>query len=234
MKLADIAFAAGFSSVRQFNETVGEVFAMTPTALRATAHHHPAPAASTALTLNLPYRKPVRPWDFHLPRRPRHPGDRGRHADVVRPLPAAPPRRCPVHAWSTTPAPRGGRWCSPSAAVDLRDLPALLSRVRRLFDLDADPVAIDNALAADPRLSAAVAAAPGMRMPGALDPQELLIRAMIGQQITVAAARTALTQLSAAGSASLVAGDGLGPDVPHARSRSRRPAGNCCAGRNAE
>ena len=81
--------------------------------------------------------------------------------------------------------------------------------MRRLFDLDADPVAIDDALAADPRLSAAVAAAPGMRMPGALDPQELLIRAMIGQQITVAAARTALTQLSAAGSASAVAGDGL-------------------------
>jgi AraC family transcriptional regulator of adaptative response / DNA-3-methyladenine glycosylase II len=94
-------------------------------------------------------------------------------------------------------------------AVDLRDLPSLLSRVRRLFDLDADPVAIDAALGADPRLAAAVASAPGIRMPGALDPQELLIRAMIGQQITVAAARTALTQLSAAGSPSMTAGDGL-------------------------
>ncbi|BAS08380.1 probable bifunctional transcriptional activator/DNA repair enzyme AlkA [Arthrobacter sp. Hiyo4] len=89
-------------------------------------------------------------------------------------------------------------------AVDLRDLPALLSRVRRLFDLDADPVAIDSALSQEPRLSASVASAPGIRMPGALDPQELLIRAMIGQQITVAAARTALTQLAAAGSPSAV------------------------------
>lgn len=94
-------------------------------------------------------------------------------------------------------------------AVDLRDLPALLSRVRRLFDLDADPVAIDSALVEDPRLAASVAAAPGIRMPGAVDPQELLIRAMVGQQITVAAARTALTQLAAAGSASLVPGEGL-------------------------
>jgi AraC family transcriptional regulator of adaptative response / DNA-3-methyladenine glycosylase II len=93
--------------------------------------------------------------------------------------------------------------------VDLRDLPALLSRVRRLFDLDADPVASDGALGADPRLSASVAAAPGIRLPGALDPQELLIRARVGQQITVAAARTALTQLAAAGSPSGAPGDGL-------------------------
>jgi AraC family transcriptional regulator of adaptative response / DNA-3-methyladenine glycosylase II len=81
--------------------------------------------------------------------------------------------------------------------------------VRRLFDLDADPEAIDAALAADPRLAASVAGASGMRMPGALDPQELLVRAMVGQQITVAAARTALTQLSAAGSPSSTAGEGL-------------------------
>jgi AraC family transcriptional regulator of adaptative response / DNA-3-methyladenine glycosylase II len=94
-------------------------------------------------------------------------------------------------------------------AVDLRDLAPLLSRVRRLLDLDADPVAIDGALAADPRLAASVAHTPGMRMPGAVDPQELLIRAMIGQQVTVAAARTALARLSAAGTASTVPADGL-------------------------
>ena len=94
-------------------------------------------------------------------------------------------------------------------AVDLRDLSSLLSRVRRLLDLDADPVAIDATLAGDPRLAAGVAGTPGMRMPGAVDPQELLIRAMIGQQITVAAARTALVQLSPAGSDSPVPADGL-------------------------
>ena len=61
----------------------------------------------------------------------------------------------------------------------------------------------------DPRLAASIAATPGIRMPGAVDPQELLVRAMIGQQITVAAARTALIQLSAAGSGSVVPADGL-------------------------
>jgi AraC family transcriptional regulator of adaptative response / DNA-3-methyladenine glycosylase II len=88
--------------------------------------------------------------------------------------------------------------------------------VRRLFDLDADPVAIDSALAEDPRLANSVASAPGMRLPGAVDPQELLVRAMIGQQVTVAAARTALTQLSAAGSPSLMPADGLSRLFPTA------------------
>jgi AraC family transcriptional regulator of adaptative response / DNA-3-methyladenine glycosylase II len=68
-----------------------------------------------------------------------------------------------------------------------------------LFDLDADPVAVDEALASDARLCPSVRDTPGIRVPGAVDPQELLIRAMIGQQITVAAARTALSQLSDAG-----------------------------------
>lgn len=208
MKLADIAFASGFSSVRQFNDTMVEVFAMTPTALRATARHHPPGTAATALTLNLPYREPFDPGVFTFL--------------AVRALPGI-EAGTPTSYARTLRLPHGDARFSVNyddgapgrpltltiGAVDLRDLPALLSRVRRLFDLDADPVAIDSALAVDPRLAAAVARVPGMRMPGALDPQELLIRAMMGQQITVAAARTALTQLSAAGSPSLVPGEGL-------------------------
>ena len=223
MKLADVAFAAGFSSVRQFNETIGEVFAMTPTALRATAlrgtavrgstvrgtaSHHRAPAATTALTLNLPYREPFDPGVFDFLAVRAIPGiEAGTAMSYARTL------RLP-HADAsfgvTYDAGAPGRpLVLTIGAVDLRDLPSLLSRVRRLLDLDADPVAIDSALAEDPRLAPAVKAFPGMRMPGAVDPQELLIRAMIGQQITVAAARTALTQLSACGSESLVPADGL-------------------------
>ncbi|CAN7293361.1 helix-turn-helix domain-containing protein [Arthrobacter sp. LjRoot78] len=218
MKLADVAFAAGFSSVRQFNETIGEVFAMTPTALRGTAvrgsavrgtaSHHRAPAATTALTLNLPYREPFDPGVFDFLAVRVIPGiEAGTATSYARTL------RLP-HADArfgiTYDAGAPGRpLVLTIGAVDLRDLPSLLSRVRRLLDLDADPVAIDGALAADPRLAPAVKAFPGMRMPGAVDPQELLIRAMIGQQITVAAARTALTQLSACGSESLVPADGL-------------------------
>ncbi len=78
----------------------------------------------------------------------------------------------------------------------LGDLPTLVTRARRLFDLDADPVAVDEALAQHPELAPLVAAVPGIRVPGAADPHEMLIRAMVGQQITVAAARTALTTLT--------------------------------------
>ncbi|BCW70468.1 AlkA N-terminal domain-containing protein [Arthrobacter sp. NicSoilB8] len=208
MKVSDIAFAAGFSSVRQFNETIGEVFAMTPSALRATARHHRAPAATTALTLNLPYREPFDPGVFDFLAVRAIPGiEEGTSTSYARTLRLTHgDARFRVDYDAGT---AGRPLALTIGAVDLRDLAALLSRVRRLLDLDADPVAIDAALAADPRLAAAVARTPGMRMPGAVDPQELLIRAMIGQQITVAAARTALAQLSAAGSESLVPDDGL-------------------------
>ncbi|MHA7224065.1 DNA-3-methyladenine glycosylase 2 family protein [Arthrobacter sp. RHLT1-20] len=212
MKVADIAFAAGFSSVRQFNETIGEVFAMTPSALRATARHNqaPGPAAvsSTALTLNLPYREPFDPGVFDFLAVRAVPGiEEGTSNSYARTLRLAHGDarfRVDYDAGAT-----GRPLVLTIGAVDLRDLASLLSRVRRLLDLDADPVAIDGALEADPRLAESVARIPGMRMPGAVDPQELLVRAMIGQQITVAAARTALIQLSAAGSECLVSADGL-------------------------
>jgi AraC family transcriptional regulator of adaptative response / DNA-3-methyladenine glycosylase II len=227
MKLADVAFAAGFSSVRQFNETVAEVFDMTPTALRSTARHHPSAPASTSLTLALPYRQPFDPGVFSFLAVRAIPGiEAGGATSYARTLRL--PHGDARFSVEYTGAGNGSAGGSLEGgtleydggphrrplvltigAVDLRDLPALLSRVRRLFDLDADPVAIDGALGADPRLAASVSAAPGIRLPGALDPQELLIRAMVGQQITVAAARTALTQLAAAGSPSTAAGDGL-------------------------
>ena len=208
MKLAAIAFASGFSSVRQFNETMVEVFAMTPTALRSTARHHKPGTGATSLALTLPYREPFDPGIFSFLAVRALPGiEAGTPASYARTL------RLPHGDARFSVDYDGGAPGRPLTltigAVDLRDLPALLSRVRRLFDLDADPVAIDDALAGDPRLAASVAGAPGIRLPGAVDPQELLVRAMIGQQVTVAAARTALTQLSAAGSASLMPAEGL-------------------------
>ncbi|MBO1267482.1 DNA-3-methyladenine glycosylase 2 family protein [Arthrobacter cavernae] len=209
MLLADVAFASGFNSVRQFNDTIAEIFALTPSALRATgkASGTAAKAAITggqvssrsALTLKLPYREPFDPGIFDFL--------------AVRAVPGI--ELAGPHSYSRTlRLPRGDAAftvdydaAAPGkplrltvASVDLHDLPALLSRVRRLFDLDADPVAIDQVLATDPRLRSSVRAIPGIRVPGAVDPHELLVRAMIGQQITVAAARTALTQLSVAGS----------------------------------
>src|SRR5690606_27077568 len=78
----------------------------------------------------------------------------------------------------------------------LGDLASLVATARRLFDLDADPAGIDEALSAHPELTPLVTAIPGIRVPGAADPHEMLIRAMVGQQITVVAARTALTTLT--------------------------------------
>ncbi len=234
MKIVDVAFAAGFSSVRQFNETIGEVFAMTPTALRATARHHqPVPAtAATALTLNLPVREPFDPGVFSFLAVRAIPGiESGHDTSYARTL------RLPHGDAAFHVEYDGGRRPGAPAkltltvdAVDLRDLSALLSRVRRLFDLDADPLAVDAVLTVDPRLAASVAAFPGIRMPGAVDPQELLVRAMIGQQITVAAARTALTELAGIGSASGAPAEGLARLFPtaaeiaaHGRSCLRGP-----------
>ncbi|MCF3141360.1 helix-turn-helix domain-containing protein [Paenarthrobacter sp. AR 02] len=221
MLLADVAFASGFNSVRQFNDTIGEVFAMTPTALRATAAKSvqrwragTSPVeAPAALTLNLPYREPFDPgiFDFLAVRAipgieyASTSGDGTRTYGRTLRL----PRSTASFSVSYKPASPAKPLQLNASAVDLHDLPTLLSRVRRLFDLDADPRAIDDALAADPRLAASVTTIPGIRMPGAVDPEELLVRAMIGQQITVAAARTALTQLSAAGSTIEGAGPGL-------------------------
>ncbi len=75
------------------------------------------------------------------------------------------------------------------------DPAAVVQTARRLFDLDADPRAIDTALAADPALSPLVAAAPGTRLPGAADGFELAVRAIVGQQVSVAGARTTLGRI---------------------------------------
>jgi AraC family transcriptional regulator of adaptative response / DNA-3-methyladenine glycosylase II len=82
--------------------------------------------------------------------------------------------------------------------ADPRDAGALLDGIRLLLDLDADPREIDGALAGDPVLAPLVAARPGLRAPGALDPEEVLVRAITGQQVSVAAARTVLGRMAAA------------------------------------
>lgn len=191
---ADVAFAAGFSSVRQFNDTVREVFDLTPSQLRArgTAEPHDAPGE---LTLRLPYREP---FDFAgllawMSARSIHGVEETTETSYSRHLrlPGGP-------AWFEVYADAPGRLKLHVRLGSLADLPPLISRVRRLFDLDADPEAIDTALSVEPALAGRVAALPGIRVPGASDPHEMLIRAMVGQQISVSAATLALTRLTAA------------------------------------
>ncbi len=98
------------------------------------------------------------------------------------------------------------------------DLPATVARVRRLFDLDADPHAVGSALAADPRLRPLLRRHPGLRVPGAWDGFELALRAVLGQQVSVAAARTLALRLAQRHGAPLAAplAAGLTHHFPHA------------------
>ncbi|MFL0411156.1 AlkA N-terminal domain-containing protein [Microbacterium paludicola] len=189
---ADVAFSAGFASVRQFNDTVREVFGMTPTELRA--RRRVGSATPTGIDLALPYREPFDPsglfaWMGVRALAGVEEGDAHSFARAIR-LPHGP-------AWFRLSHERG-RLRLQAKLESLADLSTLVARARRLFDLDADPVAIDEALSRHPELAAHVAENAGIRLPGTADPHELLIRAMVGQQISVAAARTHLIRLTEA------------------------------------
>jgi AraC family transcriptional regulator of adaptative response / DNA-3-methyladenine glycosylase II len=92
---------------------------------------------------------------------------------------------------------------------DLRDLASAVARCRHLFGLDADPAAVDGALATDPQLHPFVARFPGLRVPGAVDGFEVAVRAVVGQQVSLAQARRLLGQMVAA------CGDPLSDAVSH-------------------
>ena len=191
---ADVAFAAGFASIRQFDDTVREVFADTPSGLRARRHRGGAPTPGE-LELRLPFRAPLDPAEllrwlgFHAV--PGLESFTGGVFSRTLDLPHAPA--------AVRIGPGGPTWLTAWLRLgDLKDLPAAVARLRRLLDLDADPVATDAALAADPALAELVAARPGLRSPGDVDGFETLIRTVVGQQISLAGARTVLGRVVAA------------------------------------
>lgn len=196
LPIADVAFAAGFSSIRQFNETIQGIFETTPTLLRQRGHRpgiRPTPGDSTSISLRLPARAPfdgpglMRFFAGHA-----IPGVETGDAESFSRLVRLP------HGIATIDLRLEGLAAVRVTAslTNIADLSTLVSRVRRLLDLDADSVAIDAALSTDPALAASVAANPGIRLPGSLDAEEALFRTMIGQQISVAAARTVLGRLA--------------------------------------
>ncbi|MFX4292426.1 AlkA N-terminal domain-containing protein [Streptomyces bohaiensis] len=209
LDIAAVAFAAGFSSVRQFNDTVRQVYDRTPSRLRA-AGPGPGTGTTEGIALRLAHRGPFdgdQVFDF-LARRAvpgieevvGAPGDR-RYRRTLR-LPHG-------HGVAEVGEAGGPGWLPARLTLlDPRDLTAAVQRVRRLLDLDADPFAVRERLTADPVLGAAVAARPGVRSPGTTDPDELALRAVLGQQVTVAAARNLTAALVAAGGTLLPAPDG--------------------------
>ncbi|WP_340682102.1 AlkA N-terminal domain-containing protein [Amycolatopsis coloradensis] len=190
LSMIDVALAAGFGSVRTFNDTVREVFALSPTELRARVRTAPATAPGT-LGLRLPYRKPLFPDNLfgHLVATGVPGVEEWRDGAYRRTL------RLPHGPAIVALKPEDGYIGCRLTLSDLRDLSTAISRCRRLLDLDADPIAVDEALAADPLLEPLVAAAPGRRVPRTVDGDEFAVRAVLGQQVSTAAARTHAARL---------------------------------------
>ncbi|WP_430497888.1 DNA-3-methyladenine glycosylase 2 family protein [Micromonospora trifolii] len=193
LAMAEIAFAAGFGSVRQFNDTLREVYASAPSDLRTARGRQQSPAGAGTIALRLAYRPPLHAralLDFLAVRA--LPGvEEVRDGTYHRGL------RLPHGTGQVALTPADGHVAATLRLADLRDLAPAVARCRRLLDLDADPAAIDATLAADPALAPVVTAEPGIRVPRAVDGFEQAVRAIIGQQVSVTSARTTLTRLLA-------------------------------------
>ncbi|RPF37490.1 AlkA N-terminal domain-containing protein [Streptomyces sp. TLI_185] len=193
LPMAEIAFAAGFSSIRTFNDTVREVFALAPSELRARLpkKRNPQSATPGTLTLRLPFRTPLNPDNLfgHLAATAVPGVEEWRDGAYRRTL------RLPYGHGIATLAPEPDHIACRLTLSDLRDLPVAISRCRRMLDLDADPVAIDDQLRTDPLLAPLVDKAPGRRVPRTVDEAEFAVRAVLGQQVSTAAARTHASRL---------------------------------------
>lgn len=192
LAFADVAFAASFASVRQFNDTIQDIYARTPQQMRRTqARRGQASSSQGRLRLRLPLR---RPFDARA---------------IARFLAV---RAVPGLEWFEGMSySRGLRLPHGDGRVllrlhedrvdceldldDLRDLAGAVQRCRSLLDLDADPAAIAEVLGADSALAPLLDARPGLRLPGHVDGFELAVRAILGQQVTVSRARALAADL---------------------------------------
>jgi len=184
LPMTEVALASGFGSVRRFNETFQRLYDRPPATLRRLSGE--AAAGEDGVRLDLAYRGPY-DWDALTGFL------RMRAIEGVELVSATGYARTIAIG-----ADRGVLTVTPSAKPDrlsvtirfpkLAALPAIIARVRRVFDLTADPGAIAEHLSRDPALAPRVAARPGLRVPGAWDGFELAVRAILGQQISVTAA----------------------------------------------
>jgi AraC family transcriptional regulator, regulatory protein of adaptative response / DNA-3-methyladenine glycosylase II len=210
LAMSDVAFAAGFASIRAFNDTVQEVFAQSPSELRVLATRNgrgqqvrrgmPQGATSApgthgtsgslgtlgTLSLRLPFRKPFCPDNLfgHLAATAIQGVEEWRDGSYRRTI-----RLAHGHAIVAL-RPTPDHVACQLSLTDQRDLASAISRCRWMLDLDADPEAVDTVLALDPTMARLVAGNPGRRVPRTVDPAEFAVRAVLGQQVSTAAART--------------------------------------------
>ena len=225
LPLTEVAWASGFGSIRQFNDSILTVYGRSPSEIRRRAASGRVSAAGSGeeITVRLGYRPPldiegileflaaraipgVESWDGSAYRRvlslPRGTGI----LTVSRVQPSAEPRAVGYLECALT-------------LDDKRDFAAAVARARRLFDLDADPVAVAAVLGDDAHLAPLVASRPGLRVPGSVDAVETATRAILGQQVSVASARRVGGRIAAAFGKPLVAADGdLHREFPTAES----------------
>ena len=193
LPLTDVAFAAGFASVRQFNETLREIYAASPSELRGRRRSPGGAASHGTVTMRLPVRTPFagrRLLDFlafHLVPgvEVAAPGWYARTLDLPHGPGTVRLELADIDHHGGTGFVTAEFWLH-----DLRDTAAASERVRRLLDADCDPRAVDQHLGADPVLGELVRATPGLRVPGQVDGDETAVRTVIGQQVSVAGART--------------------------------------------
>ncbi|WP_205474279.1 AlkA N-terminal domain-containing protein [Nocardioides sp. SYSU D00038] len=195
---ADVAFAAGFASIRQFNDTIREVYAANPTELRG---RRGGPPATGGVTMRLAVRTPFAGralldfLAFHLVPgvEAAGPGWYARTLDL--------PHGPGTVRLAVDDAPSEGETAFVEARFelhDLRDTAAAVERARRLLDADCDPVAVADHFAGDPVIGPLARQRRGLRVPGQVDGDETAIRTVIGQQVSVAGARTVAGRLVAA------------------------------------
>ncbi|MDE3086377.1 MAG: DNA-3-methyladenine glycosylase 2 family protein [Acidobacteriota bacterium] len=200
LPMAQVAFGAGFASVRQFNDTVRAVFGRTPTALRARRRggagreDRSAPdGAAQTIAVRLAHRLPIdAPALLEFLARRTVAGIEEGDGEGYRRNLRLPHGNGRVEL---TPAPDHVR--ARFVLADVRDLTAAVARCRHLCNLDADPEAVDRALAGDEALAPLVHKRPGLRVPGTVDGFETAVRAVLGQQVSVQGARTLAARLVA-------------------------------------
>jgi AraC family transcriptional regulator of adaptative response / DNA-3-methyladenine glycosylase II len=192
LPMGEVALAAGFASIRAFNDTVREVFALSPTQLRQRAARGQDAPATGVVSLRLPFRAPLYPDNLfgHLVATAVPGVEEWRDGAYRRTL------RLPHGHGIVSLRPLPDHIACQLALADHRDLAIAISRCRRLLDLDADPVAVAELLRGDAPLAPLVDKAPGRRVPRTVDAAEFALRAVLGQQVSTAAARTQAGRLA--------------------------------------
>ena len=224
MPMTEVASAAGFGSIRRFNETFHDLFRRPPSALRrkSLVAQSPGTVADLGVTLRLRYRAPY-DWPAMLAYL------RARAIEGVEEVEGGTYRRTVANDGEVGTVEVADDHQHTSLVVtirfpNVRGLPAILARIRRVFDTGADIETIGAHLARDPFLAPLVALRPGLRAPGGWDGFELAVRAILGQQITVTAARRLAGQLVALCGENLPVMEGQRPGLIRAFPTAERVA----------